>query len=121
ERTAGAIDTATRTLLTQVLLPNLDGDLYAGMYVKVRFAEAGGRPLLVPANTLVINTQGIRVASVGPDKTLHYQVVQLGRDYGKEVEVIQGLQGSERLVLNPTENLVEGVKVDATLAAPVVK
>lgn len=111
-RTAGAIETRSRTLLTEVVLPNDRGELYAGMYVKVRFHEAGGRPLLVPATTLMINTQGTRVAVVGPDHSLHYQEVQLGRDYGQDIEVLRGLSGTEQLVQNPTENLVEGVKVD---------
>ncbi|WP_422924986.1 efflux RND transporter periplasmic adaptor subunit [Singulisphaera sp. PoT] len=114
ERTAGAIDTASRTLLTEILLPNPDGALYSGMYVKVRFDDAGGRPLLVPATTLVINTLGTRVAVVDQTESLRYQNVQLGRDYGKEVEILQGLSGNERLILNPTENLAEGVKVEAT-------
>ena len=113
-RTAGQIEAASRTLLTEILLPNPDGDLYAGMYVKVRFAEAGGRPLLVSATTLVINTRGTMVAVVRPDDSLHYQAVQLGRDYGQDVEILQGLGGDERLVMNPTESLVEGVKVEAT-------
>ena len=117
-RTAGAIEAASRTLLTEILLPNTDGQLYAGMYVKVRFAEAGGRPLLVPATTLVINTRGTNVAVVRSDESLHYQSVQLGRDYGQDVEILQGLEGNERLVMNPTENLVEGVKVEATASAP---
>ena len=115
-RTAGAIESASRTLLTELILPNPDGALYAGMYVKVRFAEAGGRPLLVSANTLAINAQGTRVAVVGPGDALHYQDVHLGRDYGQEVEILDGLEGDERIVLNPTENLVEGVKVEPTAA-----
>lgn len=117
-RTAGAIETSSRTLLTEILLPNPEGKLYAGMYVKVRFAEAGGRPLLIPATTLVINAQGTRVATVGPDDALRYKEVNLGRDYGQEVEVLNGLDGNDRLILNPTENLVDGVKVEATVAAP---
>lgn len=118
-RTSGAIETKSRTLLTEVVLDNEKGELYAGMYIKVRFVEAGGRPLLVSANTLVINTLGTRVATVGPDGSVHYQDVQLGRDYGQDVEVVHGLTGQERLILNPTENLVEGVKVE--LAEPVTK
>ncbi len=114
ERTAGAIEASSRTLLTEIWLPNLEGTLYAGMYVKVKFADAGGRPLLIPATALVINTLGTRVAAVFPDDSLHYLKVQLGRDYGKEVEIIQGLAGNERLILNPTENLMEGMKVDVT-------
>lgn len=113
-RTSGAIETRSRTLLTEVVLPNEKGELYAGMYVKVRFDEAGGRPLLIPATTLVINTLGTRVAVVGPDDSLHYQEVQLGRDYGQDVEILQGLSGTERLIQNPTENLAEGVKVEPT-------
>lgn len=62
----------------------------------------------------MINTLGTRVAVVGPDDSLHYQEVQLGRDYGQDVEILQGLSGTERLIQNPTENLVEGVKVEPT-------
>ncbi len=113
-RTSGAIETRSRTLLTEVVLPNEKGELYAGMYVKVRFDEAGGRPLLIPATTLVINTLGTRVAVVGRDDSLHYQEVQLGRDYGQDIEILQGLSGTERLIQNPTENLAEGVKVEPT-------
>ncbi len=116
-RTAGAIEAASRTLLTEILLPNSDGQLYAGMYVKVRFAEAGGHPLLVPATTLVINARGTLVAVVRPDDSLHYQPVQLGRDYGQDVEIAQGLEGNERLVMNPTESLLEDMKVEATTAS----
>ena len=119
-RTAGAIDTASRTLLTEILLPNPDGKLYAGMYVKVRFAEAGGRPLLIPATTLAINAQGTRVATVRPDGSISYKTVQLGRDYGQEVEILNGLEGNEQLVLNPTENLVEGMQVEAVANPPAV-
>jgi RND family efflux transporter MFP subunit len=116
-RTSGSIETRSRTLRTEVVLDNESGELYSGMYVKVRFDQAGGRPLLVPATTLVIGTQGTRVATVGPDSAVHYQNVLLGRDYGQDVEILQGLEGKERLILNPTENLVEGVKVEPTEAS----
>jgi len=113
-RTSGAIATNSRTLLTEVVLDNKDGDLYAGMYVRVRFNDAGGRPLLVPATTLLINSLGTRVATVGSDDSIHYQDIEIGRDYGSDVEILKGLSGKERLILNPTENLVEGVKVEPT-------
>jgi multidrug efflux pump subunit AcrA (membrane-fusion protein) len=51
---------------------------------------------------------------VGPDNAVRYQEVQLGRDYGQDVEILHGLAGNERLIQNPTENLVDGVKVEPT-------
>lgn len=112
-RTAGAIDPASRTLLTEIHVDNSDDRLYAGMYVKVRFQLKRARqPMMVPATTLVVNADGTRVATVLADGTIHYRGIELGRDLGPQVEVLSGLDGGESLVENPVESLTEGRRVE---------
>jgi RND family efflux transporter MFP subunit len=111
-RNARALDAASRTLLTEVQIPNPKGVLLPGMYVEVRFAVTDSNPpLIVPANTLVIRTDGPQVALVRPNNTVHYQKIELGRDYGDRVEVVGGLDGDAKLVVNPTDDIREGVEV----------
>jgi RND family efflux transporter MFP subunit len=118
-RTSGALDASTRTLLTEVHLDNRGGQVLPGMYANVRFAAPQSHPSLrVPANTLVINADGTRVAYVDPDNRLHYVPVQIGRDYGTEVEIVSGLKGDEKLVSGPGDDLKEGMTVKP-VAAPV--
>jgi RND family efflux transporter MFP subunit len=111
-RNARALDAASRTLLTEVQIPNPKGVLLPGMYVEVRFAVTDSSPpLIIPANTLVIRTDGPQVAIVRPNNTVHYQKIELGRDYGDRVEVVTGLDSDAKLVVNPTDDIREGVEV----------
>jgi RND family efflux transporter MFP subunit len=111
-RNARALDAASRTLLTEVQIPNPKGVLLPGMYVEVRFAVTDSNPpLIIPANTLVVRTEGPQVAIVRPNNTVHYQKIELGRDYGDRVEVVAGLDGDAKLVVNPTDDIREGVEV----------
>jgi RND family efflux transporter MFP subunit len=111
-RNARALDAASRTLLTEVQIPNPKGVLLPGMYVQVRFAITNAAPpLVIPANTLVIRSDGPQVALVRPDHTVHYQKVELGRDFGDQVEVAAGLDSDAQLVVNPSDEIREGVEV----------
>lgn len=111
--TSGALDPNARTLLTDVRLSNMDSALLPGMYAEVRFAPSGDQPhgVRIPANTLVVNASGTQVVVVGPNRVLHFVPVTLGRDYGTEIEVVQGLDGHESLVVNPTDELQDGMTV----------
>jgi RND family efflux transporter MFP subunit len=110
-RTAGALDPRSRTLRTEVHLPNDDHALLPGMYVEVAFqAPSGAPPLVVPANALVIGTDGPRVAAV-EGGAVRYRKVVLGRDLGHELEVVSGLGGEESLVVSPGDRLTEGQTV----------
>lgn len=116
-RTAGALDAGSRTLLTEVRVPNPTNILMPGMYAQVEFAGNQTRALLrVPANTLIIDGLGTRVAMVTKDSKLHFLTVRVGRDFGKEVEIMQGLEANERLVENPTDDLQEGMPVNVVVA-----
>jgi RND family efflux transporter MFP subunit len=112
-RQSGALDSASRTRLTEIRLKNPEGVLLPGMFARVSFATGGKTAKLrVPANTLAVGANGTRVAIVRADKTLHYVTVVLGRDFGAEAEVVEGLHGDEKLVTNPTDEMHEGMKVE---------
>ncbi len=68
---------------------------------------------LIPATALIARAAGPQVLTVRDDRTVHYQDVQLGRDLGQSVEVLSGLTGRERLVVNPPDGLKEGARVAA--------
>jgi RND family efflux transporter MFP subunit len=109
--TAGALDAASRTLLTEVRLRNDDRALMPGMYAQVKFALAPGDAWVVPATALITRAAGPQVVSIHGDGTAHYVNVQLGRDLGPSIEIVAGLTGSERLVVNPPDELREGTRV----------
>lgn len=113
-RTADSLDPTSNTLVTEIEVRNQDDALRPGMYTSVKFTTTSANPpLLVPANTLVINANGIQVATVREDQTVHYQKIEIGRDYGTEVEITSGLGGQESLIANPTYNIQEGTRVQA--------
>ena len=110
-RDAGALDPSTRTLLTEVRVPNPRGELRPGAYAQVRFHLPRTAPsVIIPANALVPGGTESRVALVREGK-VHYQPITAGRDFGAQLEVSQGLQGGELLILNPAETLTEGAAV----------
>ncbi|HSI84755.1 MAG: efflux RND transporter periplasmic adaptor subunit [Candidatus Methylacidiphilales bacterium] len=115
-RSANAIDDATRTLLTEVEVPNADGTLLPGMYANVRFAMKDPQPpMLLPANTLQFRPDGPQVLVLDKDSKVEPRRVKLGRDYGAMVEVTSGVQLVDRVIANPTYELVPGLQVDARL------
>lgn len=117
-RTSNALDPATRTLLTEVQVQNGDAALMPGMFAQVDLAVTRKHPLLlIPGDTLVVRSDGPQVAVVRPDATVHFTRIQLGRDYGDRLEVISGLEEGQRLAVNPSDEVREGVKVNA-VAAP---
>ena len=112
-RTADALDPTARTERVEIQLPSEQGKLLPGMYLSVRFKVEQSEPaLLVPANTVDIRKEGPRVALVDGQRTVRYRDVKMGRDFGKTIEIVSGLQGNETLVVNPTTDLVEGERVE---------
>ena len=114
-RTADAIDPATRTLRTEIDVPNRDGKLYPGSYAQVHFGvKAATARYSVPVNALLFRAEGPRAAVVGADGKVHLKPVVIGRDYGTDVEIVSGLDGSDSIILNPSDALEEGQPVHAT-------
>src|SRR5437899_1049952 len=107
-RTAKALDPGTRTLLTQVDIPNKSHQLFPGQFVYVNFKIGpGGTHWRVPASAMIFDAQGTRVAIVGPENKLHFQKVAIGRDLGTSIDIQAGLQGNETFVSQPTVSLQE--------------
>jgi HlyD family secretion protein len=103
---------SSRTLSVEVDVDNSAHALRAGMFVNVSFAVPREHPdVVVPAEALIFNQQGLRVAVVNANKTIHLQPVTIYRDFGSTVEISDGLRGGEAIVLNPPTNLQEGGKV----------
>jgi hypothetical protein len=78
-------------------------------------ASGGGPSVMIPGDTVTVRSDGSYVAAVRAGSVIHFQKITIGRDYGAEVEVTEGLQGSETLVVNPGDSVREGVKVRAKI------
>jgi RND family efflux transporter MFP subunit len=118
-RTAAALDPSTRTLRYEVDVPNADGLLYAGMYGEARIkASQEHPPIVIPTSAVVFDSAGTKVWVVDEDGKVHAKAVDVGRDFGTEIEIARGLEGQEHVVTNPGERLADGALVDATLKTP---
>src|SRR5712664_1980446 len=122
-RTAEAIDPGTRTLLTEIDVPNHDGALLPGGYAQARLqVKVTGARLVVPVNALLFRSEGLRAVAVDANHRTHLKQLTIGRDYGTTLEVLQGLDANDWIVLNPADSLEEGqevhVKETAMTAAP---
>jgi RND family efflux transporter MFP subunit len=112
-RTADALDLTTRTLLTEVQVPNPDGALRPGMYLQVKFLFERQVPkVLIPAAALSTRAEGPRLAVLDARNRVHYRTVELGRGFGMETEVLSGLEPGETVVVNPSDDLSEGTVVE---------
>ena len=115
-RAAGALDAGSRTLQTEVQLPNEDGQLLPGMFVQVRFRFTPTEPpLLIPSNAAIIRAEGTLVAMVDAQHAVRLQKVTLGRDFGTQIEVLSGLAAGALVVANPRDSLTEGLIVEPLL------
>jgi len=116
-RFAGALDAPSRTLLTEVQIPNPDGQLYPGMYCQLRLRLTTLAPvILIPSNNVIIRGAGNLVVIVTDQNTLHFQPVKLGRDFGTQIEILDGLKAGAHVVDNPNDALSEGASVEPRLA-----
>ncbi|MGA3203133.1 MAG: efflux RND transporter periplasmic adaptor subunit [Bryobacteraceae bacterium] len=111
--TTNSVDPASRSLLAVLLVDNRKGELLPGMYAKVRFALPKMVSVtMLPADALVLKTDGPHAAVVGADRRVHFHKLVLGRDFGAELEVNSGLNEGDAVILNPTDAIREGVVVE---------
>jgi len=111
-RNSDAIDPVTRTLLSEIDVPNDNGELLPGAYAQVHFQLQVKTPMLsLPVNALLFRAEGVRAAVVDDNGRVRLQPVALGRDYGLEVEVTGGLSANDAIVLNPSDSLEDGQQV----------
>jgi RND family efflux transporter MFP subunit len=115
-RTANALDPATRTLLAEVQVANEGGLLLPGMYAEVNFTTPRMEPpLMIRADALVVRGDGPHVAVVGDDNVVRFQTVQVGRDYGDQLEILGGLKKGQHVVISPGDVVRENAKVRPVL------
>jgi RND family efflux transporter MFP subunit len=112
-RIADALQPGTRTLLTEVDIPNPDGILTSGMYCIIELHIPRRTPaLLVPSEAVIFNRQGLQVA-VLEGGVAHIRKISVARDLGTQVEVRDGVSAGDHVILNPSVDLVEGSRVQA--------
>jgi RND family efflux transporter MFP subunit len=117
-RIADALEPNTRTLLTEIDVPNPDGVLTPGIYCSVELDVPRTVPSLnVPADAVVFNAAGLRVA-VLENGVAHFHKVAVTRDLGTSVEVSEGVKVGDQVILNPPVDLAEGSKVEIRPEAP---
>ena len=111
-RSAGSLDSAARTMLTEVQIDNRDGSLLPGMYAQVKFTLSEPQSsLIIPTSSLVIDHSGMHVVTVQDNKVRFVPVV-IGRDMGTQVEILRGIQNSDVLVASPSDLLHDGQNVE---------
>src|SRR5271168_874266 len=119
-RTAEAIDPNSRTLLTEVDVPNKNAQLFPGGYAQVHLqVKVAASRVQVPVNALLFRAEGLRAVVVDADHKTHLRQLTIGRDYGTTLEVLQGLESTDWIVLNPADSLDEGQEVRVKQVAQV--
>jgi RND family efflux transporter MFP subunit len=112
-RTADAIDVTTRSLLTEVDVPNKDGKLLPGSFGEVHFnPKIDAEKVTVPVNAMLFRRDGAQVAVVGSDGKVQLRPISIGRDYGTTLEVVGGVDASDLIIVNPSDSIENGQKVN---------
>src|SRR5580692_2786669 len=118
-RTAESIDPVTRTLLTEVDVPNKDGRLYPGSFGEVHFKVGSDvNKVTVPVNTMLFRAEGPRLAVIGSEGKVQLRPINIGRDYGATLEILGGVSPDDQVVVNPADSLEDGQQVNVAQAAP---
>jgi len=121
-RTAGALDSSSRTQVTEVQLPNKSGALRPGMFAQATIrVPHPASAVLIPGPALVTNADNTQVLLVDKNNKLHFQNITVGRDFGKVLEVTQGLNVGQKVVVSPSDSLTEGEGVKVAPPQPADK
>jgi RND family efflux transporter MFP subunit len=111
-RTSSAVDPATRTLLAEIDVNNSTGELLPGSYTEVHLHTANPAPaLIIPVSALILEPDGLRVATVDSNGIAHLAHVAAGRDFGTSIEILTGLKPDQGIIANPPDSLTDGEKV----------
>jgi RND family efflux transporter MFP subunit len=113
-RTAGSLDATTRTLRTEIQVPNERAELVPGLFAEVKFkVQREQPPVTIPARALIIQIAGPQIATLSDDNHVKLASVVVGRDLGKTIELASGLPAGTRFVANPNDTLRDGTAVTA--------
>jgi RND family efflux transporter MFP subunit len=118
--TAGAIDPASRTLLTELEVPNDTGEVLPGSYAQINLKlEGDTSAVLVPSNALLFRSEGASVGLVHPDGNVEIRKIVINRDLGDKLQISEGISKSDQVIVNPSDGLADGMMVK--IAAPPAK
>jgi len=110
--TSEAISTTSRTLLAELEVDNSKNQVLPYSYGELSLTEDNSEShLVLPSNTLLFRAQGLQVGVVGSDGIVELRPVQVGRDFGQSVEITHGVTMADQVIANPTDSLVNGIKV----------
>ena len=116
-RTAGAITADSRTLPVELETDNPKGDILAGSYAKMRFIDVKMKAsLTLPANTVLFRPEGPQIGVVDADGKVSLRSVSIGRDFGQTIEIITGVGSQDRVIVNPSDSLANGMTVSISEA-----
>jgi RND family efflux transporter MFP subunit len=117
-RTAGSINNATRTLLSEVDVNNPTGQLLSGSFAEVHFkVPTEISTFIIPVDTLLFRAEGLRVAVVANGKAALVPVTP-GHDFGETMEIVSGLKGNESIIVSPPDSIVSGQQVQIAQQTP---
>jgi RND family efflux transporter MFP subunit len=115
--TAGAIDPASRTLLTELEVPNDTAELLPGSYAQITLKLAGDTgAVLIPSNTLLFRSEGPSVGVVRPDGKVELRKIVIDRDLGDKLQISEGISTSDQVIANPSDGLADGIVVKIATA-----
>ena len=120
--TAGAIDPTSRTLLTELEVPNGTGELFPGAYTQITLKLVGDAGLvMIPSNALLFRSEGPTVGVVHPDGKVEVRKIVINRDLGDRLQIAQGLTEADQVIVNPSDGLANGMAVTVALTKPTAK
>jgi RND family efflux transporter MFP subunit len=115
-RTADAINVTTRTLLAEIEVKNPSGTLLTGSYAEIHLAvPTQPSTFLIPVNTLIFRSEGLRVGVVKDGKVV-LTAVTPGHDFGNEIEIVSGVKSDDQIIINPPDSIVNGQQVQIVQA-----
>jgi RND family efflux transporter MFP subunit len=108
--TADVIDPSSRSLLTELQIPNTTGELLPGAYAEITLKFAGTSPFLtIPENTLIFRREGAAVGVVDPNGKVEIRKITIHEDFGDRLEISEGLSATDQVILNPSDSLATGM------------
>lgn len=119
--TSEAISPVSRTLDVELEVDNSQNQNLPNSFGEITLTNIGARPILtLPSNTIIFRAQGLQVGVVLADDTVELRPVQVGRDFGQTTEILTGVTETDRVIVNPTDSLVSGIKVRVQETPPAV-
>ena len=111
-RTSRALDPTARTLQVELQLDNRNGELFPGAYTEIHFKlPSATKTLRLPANTVLFRAGGLQVAVVENGNKTKIKNITQGRDFGKTIEVLEGVDPNDEVIVNPSDSIEDGTEV----------